>query len=285
MAKQYKIGIDIGGSKMAAVLLDMDNKVVADFQLATPKDSLEHFVIMIKALLEPLQEKAVQDKAIITSLGLGVPAPVDYANQKVLSASNLEIISDIKLGDRIKEQLKIEQPIKLDNDVNCFVRSESLLGAGRGSNNVYGITIGTGIGGGWWFNNQVYTGAHGGAGEICDTLVDFDNKITLEGAYHQLTQNNSRSLAQDAYEGDQLAEKKFAELGEYLGIALANLVNTLDPEIIVIGGGATAASGLFLNAAKKTMQQYTTCAAAKKIKIVKSKLGPLAGAIGAALLF
>ena len=285
MSKKYKIGVDIGGSKMAAVLLDANNKVVADYQLATPKDTLEHFIIMIKALLEPLQEKATTDQAEIISLGLGVPAPVDYDNQKILKADNLNIISDIKLADRLKEQLKINYPIKLDKDVNCFVRAEALRGAGKNSNNVYGITIGTGIGGGWWLNQQIYTGAHNGAGEICDTIVDFDTKITLENAYHQLTQNNSKILAQEAYEGDQLAERRFTELGEYLGIGLANLVNTLDPEIIVLGGGTIAASDLFLNAAKKTMVKYISCETAKKTKIVKNKLGNYAGAIGAGLLF
>ncbi|MFH1412480.1 MAG: ROK family protein [bacterium] len=283
--QKYRLGIDIGGTKMAAVLIDADNKAVTDSQLATPKDDLNHFIIMIKALLEPLQEKATEDKAIISSLGIGVPAPVDYENQKILTADNLNIISNLKLIERIQEQIKLDMPMKLDNDVNCFVRGEAILGAGKDINNVYGITIGTGIGGGWWFNKQIYTGAHGGAGEICDMLIDLDNKITLEQAYQKLTQNNPKILAQEAYEGDQLAEKSFEELGEYLGMAFANIVNILDPGIIIVGGGATASSDLFLNTAKKTMAKYITTEEARKIKIVKSKLKQNAGAIGAALLF
>lgn len=283
--KQYTIGIDIGGSKMAAVLLNSDRKVVVDFQLATPKDTLDHFLIMIKALLEPLQEKAKADQAEIIALGLGVPAKVDQGHQKILDVTHLPILNNIKLGERLNKQLGLNWPIKMDNDVNCFVRAECLLGAGQGLDNVYGITIGTGIGAGWWLNGQVYTGAHGGAGEICDMIIDLDHKITLEQAYHKLTQNNPKLLALEAYEGDLLAEKSFTELGEYLGITLANIVNALDPGLFVIGGGASASSELFLDTATETMAQYITCGASKKTKVVKSKLKRKAGAIGAALLF
>ena len=200
--KNYKIGIDVGGSKMAAVLVDNQHKIIADYQLATPKDTLDHFIIMLKALLEPLQAKAEQDLAAISSLGIGVPAPVDYKNNKIQKTNNLSILDNVKLADRLKEQLNINWPIKLDNDVNCFIRAEALLGAAQGSQNAYGLTIGTGIGAGWWLQGQVYNGAHGGAGEICDTIIDLDNKLTLEQAYHKLTQNNPKLLAMEAYEGD-----------------------------------------------------------------------------------
>lgn len=283
--KEYKIGIDIGGTKIAAVLLDQTHKVVADYQLATPKDTLDHFVIMIKALLEPLQEKAKVDQAEIKTIGIGAPALIDYKNNKVLTAINIPIISNIRLLDRIKDQLKLEIPMKLDNDVNCFVRAESLLGAGKGYKSIYGVTIGTGIGAGWWFNGQVHTGSQDGAGEIGNMLIDLDNQITLEQAYQKLTQNNPKLLAQEAYEGDLLAEKSFEELGSYLGMAFANIINIIDPEIFVVGGGASASSDLFLDNAKKTMTKFTAGEESQKTKIVKSKLKEHASAIGAALLF
>lgn len=176
-------------------------------------------------------------------------------------------------------------PMLMDNDANCFTRGEALLGAGRGLENVYGITIGTGIGGGWWYNGEIYAGASGAANQLSDMLIDIDNQITLEQAYQKLTQNNARILAQEAYEGDILAEKSFAELGAYLGLAFANIVNLLDPSIIVVGGGVAAVSELFLGEAKRTMEENLHSSRPAKTKISNAKLGDNAGAIGAALLF
>jgi glucokinase len=281
--KTYKIGIDVGGTKTAAVLVHKD-KVIADAKLPTPKDSLKDFLNIIKALLDPFLEQAKADQAEIISIGIGLPGTIDYKENKVLTANNVPILDNVKIIEKLQEQLNINIPIKIDNDTNCFVRAESLLGAGKSSDNVYGIIIGTGIGGAWCFKKEIYSGAHGGAGEPGEMLIDLDNKITLEEAYKKLTQNNPRALAQDAYEGDELAEMRFEELGAYLGLAFANIVNIIDPEIIVIGGGGATSSDLFLKTATTTMRQYILSNESKKIKIVKSKLGEHAGAIGAALL-
>lgn len=282
--KTYKLGIDVGGTKMSAVLVHK-GKVVADLKLATPKDSLKKFLTILKALINPLLEKAAADQATVTSIGIGLPGTIDYAENKVLTANNVPILNNVKIIDKLKEVINLEIPIKIDNDTNCFARAESLLGAGKDSNNVYGIIIGTGIGGAWCVKKKIYSGYHGGAGEPGQMLIDLDNKLTLEQAYKKLTQNNPRLLAQEAYEGDELAEKCFEELGEYLGLAFANIVNIIDPEIIVIGGGGTISSDLFLKTADKTMREYIHSHESKKIKIAKSKLGEHAGAIGAALLF
>jgi len=282
--KIYKIGIDVGGTKMSAVLMYQE-KVIADVKLATPKDSLKNFLSILKALIDPLMERAKKDQAEVTAIGIGLPGTIDFKASKIITANNVPILNNVKIIDKIREYLKIELPIKMDNDTNCFARAESLLGAGKDSNNVYGIIIGTGIGGAWCYNKEIYIGARGGAGEAGEMLIDLDNKITLEEAYKKLTQNNPRALAQDAYEGDELAELRFEELGAYLGLAFANIVNILDPEIIVIGGGGTTSSELFMKTATKTMREHIHSHESKKIKIVKSKLGENAGAIGAALLF
>ena len=282
--KIYKLGVDIGGTKMNAVLV-YKNKVIADIKLATPKDNLNNFLTMLKALIEQLLAKAKEDDAVVASIGIGLPGTIDYEEKKILAANNVPILDNIKIIDKLKEILKLDIPVKLDNDTNCFVRAESLLGVAKNNHNVYGIIIGTGIGGAWCLNKKIYTGAHGGAGEPGEMLIDLDNKITLEEAYKKLTQNNPRLLAQEAYEGDELAEKCFEELGAYLGLAFANIVNIIDPEIIVIGGGGSTSSDLFLKTATKIMHKYIYSNEGKKIKIVKSKLKEHAGAIGAALLF
>lgn len=279
--KQYTIGVDIGGTKMSAVLFDSE-KVIADYKLATPRDTLEHFMIMLNALIEPLIDRARKDKIKIKGIGLGIPGPIDYKERKVLVCNNVHIIDGVKLADQLEK--KVFLPVKMDHDTNCFLRAEMKIGAGQKFSNVCGVIVGTGIGSAWWFNNKIYQGFFGGAGELCEMVIDFESGITLEQAYHKLTQGNPATLAEEAYRGDILAEKTFNEIGRDLGIAFANIVNIIDPEAIIIGGGAVESSDLFLPKVKKVMREYIHSPEAKKIKLLKGKLGEHAGAIGAALL-
>jgi predicted NBD/HSP70 family sugar kinase len=280
--KKYTIGIDVGGTKMSAVLFDGE-KVLADYTLGTPKDTLDHFFVMLQALIEPLEEKAKSLKVKIEGLGLGVAGVIDYEEEKMLHSPNIPLIDGVKLVEKLQE--RVDLPVIMDNDANCFVRAEVLHGAGQKYGNVYGIIIGTGIGGGWWINGEVYRGAHGGAGEPGEMIIDFQEKIGLEQAYKKLTQNNPATLAEEAYRGDTLAQKSYEEVGEYLGLAFANIVNLIDPEVFIIGGGVVESSDLFLSAIRKSMKEYIdSTEAKKKVKVVKGKVGEFAGAIGAALL-
>jgi glucokinase len=283
-SKHYEIGIDVGGTKIAAVLLH-HKKVIESSVLATPKDSLEHFLIMLKASLDPLLTIIETNQGILTGIGLGVPGVIDYENEEVVVAANLPLLNKVKLVEAVRKQLdKPDLLIKIDNDVNCFVRAEATLGAGKKSTNVYGMAIGTGIGSGWFYKGEIYNGFHGGANEVGHMIVDFDEQITLEQAYHKLTQHNPALLAEEAYRGDLLAEKTFKELGSYLGIGLSTIVNLLDPEIIILGGSVLNSGNLFLDTAKENLKKYTFSPNARSVRLVKGKLGPMAGAIGAGLL-
>jgi glucokinase len=280
--KQYTIGIDVGGTKMGAVLFD-GQKVIADYTLATPIDNLENFLVMLKALVEPLVEKARNDKVKIKGVGLGVAGVINYQEGRMLTSPNIPIIDGIKIAEELAA--RIELPVVMDNDTNCFLRAEMKIGAGKKYKNAYGIIIGTGIGGAWWYNSEVYKGAYGGAGEPWKMVIDFQSEIGLEEAYHKLAQNNPGKLAQEAYRGDPLADKTFKEIGNILGIAFANIVNIVDPEVIIIGGGVVESSDLFLSKAKKAMRKHIDSSESKKnVKILKSKIGQQAGAIGAAML-
>jgi glucokinase len=279
--KFYTIGIDVGGTKMSGILFD-GKKVLADFTLATPKDNLEHFLIMIYALINPLIEKAKADKVKISGMGIGVPGVLNKERNKILRCRNVPILNDVELVKKLNE--KFDFPIILDNDAKCFLRAEAMLGAGQKFKNIFGMIIGTGIGGGWWFENKIYAGTYHSGGEPGRIIINFQEPIDLESAYHKLTQNNPSKLAQEAYRGDILAEKAFEELGRFLGLAFVNIVNLIDPEAIIIGGGVAESSDLFLKEAQKTLQEYVKSSEAKKVKIIKGKLGAQAGGIGAALL-
>ncbi len=279
--KEYTIGIDIGGTKMLAVLFDNKN-VIEEYILATPKDNLDHFLIMLNALISPLEEKARKDKIKIKGIGLGIAGTINYTEGKILESPNIPIINNLKILSKLKEI--IPYPVYIDNDANCFLRAEKFFGAAQKYNNIYGIVIGTGIGGAWWFNNQIYKGFYGGAGEPGSMVINFKNGLELEESYHRLMKNNPALMAQEAYKGNNLAKKTFNEFGKDLGFALANIINIIDPEAIVIGGGVNEVSDLFLTETKKAMLNHIASSESKQIKLLKSKLGKKAGAIGAALL-
>jgi glucokinase len=279
--KKYTIGIDIGGTSIKGILFDGEN-VLMDYKLATPKDSLDAFMVMLSAVIDPLLEEAGKSGSAVSGIGLGVPGPLDFKNQKVLSPVNLPNLHGVKLPELVGQKYSL--PVFMDHDANCFIIAEAMAGAAKRAKNALGMIIGTGIGGGLWLNGDIYRGATGSAGEPGQVVIEYDSGITFEQAYHKLTQNNPASLAEEAYRGDVLAEKVFKELGKYLGLAFANLVNLLDPEIIVVGGGVVESSDLFMAEVKKAMKKYIASPEAKKVRLVKAKLGEHAGAIGAALL-
>ncbi|MBD3248287.1 ROK family protein [Candidatus Falkowbacteria bacterium] len=280
--KKYTIGVDIGGTNMKAVLFNGE-KTVMNYSLGTPKDTISHMLIMIKALIDPLLEKAEADKVRVSGIGLSVAGAHDFNHHKIAKSPNLPLLDGVKLAEQVHKTMKM--PVKMDNDANCFVRAESLIGAAKKFNNVYGIIISTGIGGGWWLNKKIYRGAHGGAGEPGGMVMDFTDTIKLEEAYQRLNQNNSLNMATEAYRGDVLAQRSYEEIGRLLGTACANIVNMVDPEAIVIGGGTVKSSDLFFPEMKKEMTKYIMSPiAASKVKLLKGKLGNDAGAIGAALL-
>lgn len=281
--KLYSIGVDIGGTKMAAVLFD-GKRVLADYSLATPKDDVGKFLTMLVALIEPLRERAKKDKAKIKGLGLGIAGTHDYKEGKILNVPNLPVLNGLSIVEKVKERVEPEWVVLLDNDANCFVRAEARAGAGRKFGNVFGLTIGTGIGGGWFFNGGVYYGARGSSREPGQMIIDFASGLALEQAYHQITQNNPAILADEAYGGDPLAEKSYEELGRILGAALANIAVLFEPGAIVVGGGVMDSSDLFFSEAKKVMKEYLKDPTAAEVKLLPAKLGKLAGAIGAALL-
>jgi glucokinase len=278
--KNYTVGIDIGGTNIKAVLFNGE-KTMLDSSLGTPQDSLEHLIIMILALIEPLLKRAGDDKVKIKGVGLGVPGIVDPYGAKIEDAPNLPLLNGLKLADILEKRINL--PVKMDNDAECFLRAEMTAGAGAKYKNVYGLTIGTGLGGAWWFNGNIYYGRNGFS-EPGRMIIDFQNQTTLEAAYQKLTQSNPLNLAMENYRGDELARRSFEEIGRFLGLACANISNLLDPEAIVLGGGVMASSDLFLPILKKTLEEKIVKGSAGKIKIIKGSLGLEAGAIGAALL-
>ena len=281
-AKQYSIGIDIGGTKIRGGLWNGE-KIIADYELGTPDDNLNHFLIMFKAVVDPLFEKAGQDNVKVKGIGIGTPGEIEEKTGKLYGCPNLPTLAGKPVGDLIKEMY--DYPIVIDNDAKAFIRGEVLAGAAMGYKNVYGLTLGTGIGAAWWINNGTYRGAFGGANEAGHSIVNLSAGMDFEATFQHLLKNNPAKLSQEAILGDQLAQKAFEEFGKNLGALMANIVNLIEPEAFVLGGSVMGSHDLFLSEAKKAMKQYVLLPfAASKVKVLKSKLGKDAGVIGAALL-
>lgn len=282
MQKQYTIGIDVGGTNIKAVLFD-GKKIIVDDTLRTPQDSFMHFSVMLSALIDPMIERVKREKAVINGIGLGVPGLIDFEKKKIIKTPNIPILDGVDIEKRLEEKFNLN--VSLDNDASCFLRAEMKIGVGKKYKNAFGITLGTGIGGAWWLDDKIYSGSHFSAGEPARMITNFDHPIELEDAYKKLLNNNPVKTANEAYKGEGLSQKAYEEMGAYLGVALANIANLIDPEIFIIGGSVVNSGDLFLGEARKQMKKYImNTEAKKKIKIVKTKLGENAGAIGAALL-
>jgi glucokinase len=282
MKKEATIGIDVGGTNIKAVLFD-GKSVISEYELATPKDNYEHFIIMTKAVVDPLLEKAKESGLKVNGIGLGAPATIDPETNVINWAHNLGLI----VGHNYAEDIShlFELPTRIENDASCFVRAEAIVGAAKRYENVFGITLGTGIGGGWWINEEVYQGANFGAGEPGHMIVDLQRMTDIEDVYKELMNGQPAETAENAYRGDRKAQGAYEELGRILGVHLANIANLIDPEAFVVGGRVADSADLFMPQVKKNLYAYIKCPKSKKnIQLFTAKLGAHAGAIGAALL-
>lgn len=282
MSNDLSIGIDVGGTKIAGILYDGE-KILAETVLATPRDNFKHFLVMLSAVVDPLREKAEDLKKPVRGIGLGVAGALDSTGTKMVFSPNLTYLNGHKIAEKFAE--KVSLPVFIDNDAKCFVVAEAMSGAGRKHKNVFGVILGTGIGGGFFEHDGIQRGRHGLAGEIGEMIIDFAKRQTFEAYYHELMSGNPADVAQRAYTGDTEAQRLYKDFGETLGTVLGNISNLIDPDIFVIGGGVAASADLYLPEAKRSLDACLQSAEAiKDVKIVPAKLLKHSGAIGAALL-
>lgn len=291
------IGLDIGGSKINSVLLDQSQQVIDQKKIEiSSANSKEKVLAQIFDCIKALLSK----QNLVTGIGLGVPGPIDLKKQQVLNPPNLTALKNSYLSREIENEFKIKTV--LDNDTSCFSLAESVLGAGKGKKVVIGITLGTGVGGGIVINDKIFQGSNDSAGEIGHMIIEkggrqcsCGNKGCLEtyvsasgivktGNQLGIKNKTCKQIWGLAKKGDKQAIEVYKISGEYLGIALANLVNVINPDIIIIGGGISNTGEFLFEPAKKTMQENILSPLAKNTEVVKAELGKDAGAIGAALL-
>ena len=253
--KKFITGIDIGGSKINIIVFK-GGKVLKNAKIPTPRDRKE-FLEKLEMLIKKLFFGAGEKK--ISGIGCGVAGVLDLEKGIILNSPNLRFLNNFNIKNWLEKKFSCE--IKIDNDARCFTRAEQMFGAGRGYKNIVGITFGTGIGGGIIVNGKIFYGANGSAGELGHMIMggrDFEFLVI----------------------------KQTKNLENYLGMGLANIINILDPEIIIFGGGAAHTLKSLLPEAKKIMNKFIISPKSRKnVKIIMGKLGENAGAIGAAALF
>ena len=265
--KKYIIGIDIGGSKIIAALVK-GAQIFHKIKIPMPKNKKDFFDKLEKVIGELI--KKAGGKKNIRGIGCGIGGALDLEKGIILSWSNIKFLDKLNIKSWLKKQFNYE--VRIDNDAKCFIRAEYLFGAGKGYKNIVGITLGTGVGGGIIIGGKMIYGANDSAGEIGHMIIN--NGKDLE----ETTVKQMRKL-----KFSKIAAKEFEK---NLGIGLANIINILDPEIIIIGGGAAKTVEAFILKARKIAEKFIVSPQAEKnVKILKGKLGENAGAIGAAALF
>ena len=296
---------DLGGTHLRVALVDESGRIVEQLRQETPKgDSAE----LIVDALAGAAERWHCDTLPVVAASLVVPGAVDSDKAVVVQAPNLPSLVNFGLKAALEQRLG--WPVFLENDANAAAVGEMWLGAARGCRDVVSVTLGTGVGGGVILNGKLWRGAHGSAGEIGHTTVDpfagvrckCGNTGCLElfasataivrmtreelSSFPESSLNEGELSAESIYEagrrGDHLALAVFKRFGMYLGIGLANLINLIDPQVIVITGGVVNGWDLFAEEMYRQVGERAFRATAQQVKIARAECGDNAGLLGAA---
>jgi glucokinase len=308
------IGIDIGGTAVKIALVRADGSLVAHTQTPTQAAAGPAAAVpRIAAAVRGLEREAALAPGAVRAAGVASAGIIDFEQQLVLDAPNLRSWERYPLAQAMGQALGL--PVRLENDVNAMAFGEWRCGAGRGARHLLCVTLGTGVGGGLVLDGALYRGACGAAGEVGHITVNRDgpacrcgstgcleryvgSRYIVERAAQLLQREarpsalrglapaevSARRIATAADEGDALAREVLEETGRWLGVGLASLVNVLNPERIVVGGGVAAAGDWILAPARTTLRQRAMRVPGAAATLVPAALGNHAAVVGAALL-
>ena len=301
MKEKFIVSIDLGATNLKLAILNQQYKIIAKKTLTT--QTLGSFPELINSIVASVKKliKACQlNKKDILGLGLGVPGPVDINKGIIHFLPNIPGCKNIRLGHILNRKLGL--PVYIDNDANLFTLGEFYLGAGKGFKNVIGITLGTGVGGGIILAGRLYRGKKFVAGEIghmpvvmrgvrcncgaqgCLEAYIGNQKILSQAKRVFKKPIGLKALSQLAARGNQQAIKIWQTVGYFLGFALSGIVNLLNPDAIIIGGGVANGGKPLFARIKKTILENAMPVQARYVRVLKSKFGANAALIGAAIL-
>jgi glucokinase len=310
------VGVDIGGTNVKVGLVSLGGVVYKKAVFSTKAYPTK--AKLIKALLSHIESLIAEGnikRKDIRGIGIGSPGLVDSDRGIIHYLVNIAGFTQVPLKRIIEKRLRI--PTFLDNDVNVVCLGELYYGRGKGARNMVCITLGTGVGGGIVINGALYRGSSLSAGEVGHATINehgpscncgnygcmetyVGNAAIVKHALRRL-RNNKKSLmyelaqrktsnitpkiiSEAANRGDAVAKDILQETGQHIGVGLSTIVNILNPERIIIGGGVAEAGKILFDAIRMTVQKRAMRVPAQTVSIVKSKLGQDAGLIGAAAL-
>ena len=295
MSSPRAIGIDVGGTKILAGVVAPDGAVGRSERISTPTESLEAFLHGLTTVVEALRDDS------IAAVGIGIPSTIDQRAGTAVFSVHVPL-AGIPLRDRVEKDLGL--PVAIDNDANAAAVGEWAVGAGRGTSEMVMLTLGTGIGGGLILGGRLYRGANGAAAELGHIVLEYDGPpcrgfCTGRGHFERFVSGSAagdvaravlggeasaEDLVAAARMGEEPARAALREMGRKLGAGMASLVNTFDPELIVIGGGFGEALDLLLEPALQTMKRDALPPARDRVRVVPAALGEESGMVGAGLI-
>lgn len=315
--RKYLIGIDIGGTKILTVLLNKKFEISGEKKIKVdPQKGAKVFFEAIGESAEAVLKSAGVSMTEVAAAGAGCPGMIRMPQGIVTLSPNLPFLKNCPLKAKLSKMFGV--PVAVENDVNAGLYGEHQFGAARGCDHVAGIFLGTGVGGALILGGKLYQGATGGAGEIGHTFINlpaFLEGMSREGTVEALLGRlriasdagllimrqlaphlyslvdydvkkiKSNAIAKAIKAGDKALEELIVHKANLLGIAMANVVNLLNPSMIVLGGGLMEALGpVILPAARESMRRYALPPLVEKVKVAAAKLKDYSVAMGAAKL-
>jgi glucokinase len=293
----HYLGLDVGGTTIKAGLVDEAGKILESRKAPTVVDDLHRFLLTLTELIRGFQKSFP-----IEAIGIGVPGLHSSKTSAIRLSPNIPCLKNVNLEASVADQVHIR--VVSENDANAGAYGEFKCGAGAGCQHMVYLTLGTGLGSGLILNGRLYTGASGFGGEMGHTVIDPHGRpcgcgargcletvvsgtgIVMSARERMKTDDplTAEMVFEAAVQGDPTARAIFEETGRWLGMACANLINLLNPEVIVIGGGVMASGEMLLKPAIAAARIHAFGPSFDDCRIVQSKLWPDAGMIGAALL-
>jgi fructokinase len=296
--KTHRIGIDLGGAKTEAILLDPEDRILVRQRIDTPRQTQSE--TEYRGILEAVNQFIRDTLALVppdhgVTIGVGMPGAINPSTQLVQNANTTCLI-----GRPFQKDLEalLERPVGMDNDANCFTLAEALQGAGRDYAVVFGIIMGSGCGGGLSLNGRIHRGRHciagewghvsmdpGGADCYCGKQGCVETKISGGGVEHNYQIKYGKHLSmkqitQGYRQGDQACASVFEQFLDDYGRCLGGLISILDPDAVILGGGLSNIDELYTLGLEKVRQYaFQECI---QTPILKNALGDSAGVFGAA---
>lgn len=311
MRTAYAVGVDVGGTRIAAGLVERKGRIVKDAKRLTPKSG--PFAV-VDAIIDLVEEVRVGvQPSEIAGVGIGLPAQVDFLRQEIEFCTNLPLAG---VDVRSLVMSKTRSEVTIDNDGHLAAVGEARYGAAKGARDFLMITLGTGVGGGLFVDGEPYRGFRGLGGEIGHTVVDLDGpecpcggtghlecylgrpaiaaagteaakafsgRAILDAAGGDIDAVTAEAVVIAAQGGDQVARKILLDCGEVLGRALVGFVNLLNPRLVCVGGGIGESADFLVSRAAQVMQGEAL-AGRRDVEVVQAVLGNDAGILGAAAM-